>query len=266
MRDFFSKVLGFVGVLLIMGVSLLMGIFSSMLVLQRVPLELTEIMVANYSGTFGVVVASIVISLIMRQKVVENDRLKKCWKIDYRLIIIALLSVIVLKILFSSMVGIIAGFVYPTEPYVSEKSIMFDYFLGIVIAPISEEFLFRFGLYNYAKSKMPKCVAIVVISVIFSLVHGFRIDSLIEIFVAGLLFNIVYEKTGNIWYNIACHMFCNIFANVSNILVDSGVNVFTEPHGYVIYNIFVVIIAFVFGAGIIYVLKKGSDRVQNTCS
>ena len=96
---------------------------------------------------------------------------------------------------------------------------------------------------------------------------AFAVIALIEIFAASAVYTMIYELTGNVWYNIICHMMSNAFTSIVNALVHSGIRVFTEPKGYVIYNNMVMVAAtFIIIAAILVFKKKGFPRVQNSCS
>ena len=62
---------------------------------------------------------------------------------------------------------------------------------------------------------------------------GYGVQGATQAFLVGIVLVIVFEKTGNIWYSIVIHLGINLFSNVSNALVHSGVSFFTDVNGYV---------------------------------
>ena len=68
----------------------------------------------------------------------------------------------------------------------------------------------------------------------------YNIQGFMETLAAGIVFSIVYEKTGNIWYTISCHMMCNAFTFISNAAIICVITVLIAK-------------------------KKGLRHVQNSC-
>jgi|SaaInlStandDraft_1057018.scaffolds.fasta_scaffold58093_2 membrane protease YdiL (CAAX protease family) len=86
---------------------------------------------------------------------------------------------------------------------------------GLII-PLIEEIIFRGFLYNSFTSfikngKYKKLIAAVLTASIFALVHlEFKIHILIPLFIMGLIFNYVYEKTGSITVCSGVHALNNM--------------------------------------------------------
>jgi len=81
--------------------------------------------------------------------------------------------------------------------------------LGVVVAPIWEEVLFRGGIYRYLKGKMPPLLALTLTSLLFALVH-FNIASFMSLFALAMLMGRAYERSGNILVPIFFHAFFNL--------------------------------------------------------
>lgn len=75
---------------------------------------------------------------------------------------------------------------------------------GVIIAPITEEFIFRAGIYRFLKSKINKFLALTLSSLLFAWVH-YNLLSFLPLFLLGLLLARSYEKTGNIITPIVFH-------------------------------------------------------------
>ncbi len=89
---------------------------------------------------------------------------------------------------------------------------------AIIIAPLSEEYLFRAGLYRLFKSQMPLKWAIVLSALSFSALHWNTL-SFLPLFLLGILLNLAYETTGSIRSAFVFHALFNA-QNFIYILVD----------------------------------------------
>ena len=91
--------------------------------------------------------------------------------------------------------------------------------LALVVAPLSEELVFRAGLFRFLRSRAPRWVAFTISAGLFALLHGNWVSSL-PLFVLGLLFAAAYERTGRLAVPILAHAFFNLN---TLLLVLSGV-------------------------------------------
>ncbi len=87
----------------------------------------------------------------------------------------------------------------------------------MILAPLAEEVFFRGFFYASLRSKFGIVVAALVDGVVFGLVH-FNFDGLDQLLilpplmVLGVIFCLVYEKTGSLWPVVAMHAFNNAVA------------------------------------------------------
>lgn len=79
---------------------------------------------------------------------------------------------------------------------------------GIFIAPITEEFIFRAGIYRFLKSKMNGLLALTISALFFAWVHH-NLLSFLPLFLLGMLLGRAYEKTGKIITPIVFHSLFN---------------------------------------------------------
>ena len=97
------------------------------------------------------------------------------------------------------------------------KEIIISIFLFIIVA-VMEELLMRGYILKNLMISFNKYVALIVSSVLFSLMHGFNpnIDlfALTNIFLAGILLGISYIHTKNLWFPIALHLSWNLFQTI----------------------------------------------------
>ena len=91
--------------------------------------------------------------------------------------------------------------------------------LALVIAPISEELVFRAGFFRFLRTRVPRWVAFAASAGLFALFH-FNWISFLPLFVLGLAFAVAYERTGRIAVPILAHALFNLN---TLLLVLSGV-------------------------------------------
>ena len=80
--------------------------------------------------------------------------------------------------------------------------------LAVAIAPIVEEFVFRFYLYGVVKRYFGRFAGLVVNSVLFAAVHA-HIPSAAPLFVLGACFTLAYEWSGSILVAMTMHALFN---------------------------------------------------------
>lgn len=83
-------------------------------------------------------------------------------------------------------------------------------FMAIVIAPVTEELIFRGFVYGVVKRFTDRWFATVFSAVMFSIVHG-HVGSAPELFVLGVGFALAYEQTGSLLVPVFMHMYFNAF-------------------------------------------------------
>lgn len=99
-------------------------------------------------------------------------------------------------------------------------------FFAIVVAPITEEFIFRAGIYRFLKSKIYPLLALSLSALIFAWVH-YNILSFLPLVLLGLLLTRSYEKTGNIITPIVFHSLFNANTLIL-LLIDPDLNFITS--------------------------------------
>lgn len=84
--------------------------------------------------------------------------------------------------------------------------------IGVIatfVAPVTEEFIFRVGVYRFLKGKFNYKIALVSSAFIFALVHA-HLTSFLALFLLGLLLARSYERSGHILTAITFHFLFNI--------------------------------------------------------
>lgn len=82
---------------------------------------------------------------------------------------------------------------------------------AIIIAPIIEEIVFRGIFYYKLRQAIPTVLAILISAVVFGIAH-FNIVQGVYAALLGVVFALIYEKTGELWTAVLAHMAANTFA------------------------------------------------------
>lgn len=80
--------------------------------------------------------------------------------------------------------------------------------LAVTVAPLAEEFFFRFFLYGVMKRYFGRGVGVVANALLFAAVHA-HLPSLAPLFVLGICFTIAYEWSGSILVSMTMHALFN---------------------------------------------------------
>lgn len=110
----------------------------------------------------------------------------------------------------------------------------FEFIATVIIAPLSEEFIFRGVFLNRLKLFVSIPTAIIISSVLFGLLH--EPGSMIAAAVFGVCMAIMYLKTNNILVPIFAHFLNNLLAE-GFVFIDSGNLIFENPFVIVIFLI-----------------------------
>ena len=90
--------------------------------------------------------------------------------------------------------------------------------LAAVIAPITEELIFRAGIFRYARTRLPRWAALLLPACLFAALHN-HLASFAPLVVLGIVFSLAYERTGRIATAIVAHALFNAYS-VLRIFVD----------------------------------------------
>lgn len=97
----------------------------------------------------------------------------------------------------------------------------FMIFLAVVIAPVTEELIFRAGIFRYLRTRIPRWLALILPALLFALLHG-NLTAFVPLFALGVFFAYAYERTGRIAVPMIAHALFNLHTIV---LVMAGVTV-----------------------------------------
>lgn len=82
-----------------------------------------------------------------------------------------------------------------------------------ILAPIAEEYVFRYFFYGYilkTKFKLNIYTSAIISSFVFAIMHD-SLGGIVNAFICGLVFAWIYEKHG-LWYSIFAHFTFNLIA------------------------------------------------------
>ena len=92
--------------------------------------------------------------------------------------------------------------------------------VAILVAPISEELLFRAGIFRYVRTRLPRWIALLLPALLFALLH-LDLGSFVPLVALAVVFSLAYERTGNIGTTMVAHALFNLNAA---LLVLAGVD------------------------------------------
>ncbi len=80
--------------------------------------------------------------------------------------------------------------------------------LAIAVAPVAEEFFFRFFLYGVLRRYLGRSIALILSALLFAAVHA-HLPSFAPLFVLGSCFTIAYEWSGSLLVSMTMHAIFN---------------------------------------------------------
>ena len=115
--------------------------------------------------------------------------------------------------------------------------IIMEFIATCIFAPICEEIIFRFGLYEKLNKKFNIGISILITSIIFSVIHFYKLDGIIILLTISTIWNYAYYKTNNLLYPIIFHFLHNLYALISNFVIDNVFYIILGILSFVIYII-----------------------------
>jgi uncharacterized protein len=87
--------------------------------------------------------------------------------------------------------------------------------VAAVVAPVTEEILFRAGLFRYLRTRVSRTMALVFPAFVFAFLHvdtktAKGLGAFGQLFVLGVILSLVYERTGNILGPMLAHGLYNL--------------------------------------------------------
>ena len=114
-NDDVGKILYCTGVIAAVFGILMAAFVISSSILNIINPSFTENQVTGYAGEIGTLITAVIVTLFVAKKKIGNKNISGKWKINYRIIITAIVSICILKILLESTLGICLNRVLPVE-------------------------------------------------------------------------------------------------------------------------------------------------------
>ncbi len=138
--------------------------------------------------------------------------------------VLQILTVIIMaygaSALFNVLLGTIPWNTMFEQQVTPEEAVFFGIPLGArmlcyeVVAPVSEELLFRQVIYKRLREISPVWPAVILSALLFGLYHGNPVQG-IYAFIMGILLALVYEWTGSLLAPVVFHMVANHLSNMA---------------------------------------------------
>jgi membrane protease YdiL (CAAX protease family) len=91
--------------------------------------------------------------------------------------------------------------------------------MGVVVAPLGEELLFRAGLFRISRRYLPRWAALLLSALAFASLHLSTVH-FVPLTVLGVVFGIAYERSGSLLVPVIAH---GLFNLNSILLILAGV-------------------------------------------
>lgn len=96
--------------------------------------------------------------------------------------------------------------------------LVFMIVLATVLAPVTEELIFRAGLFRFARTRLPRWAALLLPACCFAALHN-HFATFAPLVVLGVIFSLAYERTGRIATSIVAHGLFNGYS-ILRIFID----------------------------------------------
>jgi uncharacterized protein len=91
---------------------------------------------------------------------------------------------------------------------------LFMVFVAVVLAPASEELVFRAGFFGYLRTRVPHWLALLIPALLFAALHQ-NLQAFPLLALLGVIFSLAYERTGRIVVPIIAHGLFNLHTIVA---------------------------------------------------
>lgn len=151
--------------------------------------------------------------------------------------VLQMLTVIIMAYSASALFNVLLGIIPWNNMFEQQVTPEEAVFFGIplwarmlcyeVVAPVSEELLFRQVIYKRLRQISPIWPAVIISAVLFGLYHGNLVQG-IYAFIMGILLALVYEWTGSLFAPIVFHMVANHLSDIAYEFEEVGKVVYSS--------------------------------------
>lgn len=82
-------------------------------------------------------------------------------------------------------------------------------FVAVLLAPLTEEIVFRAGLFRFLRDRLPRWIALLLPAMVFAALHA-NLASFLPLFLLGVFFALAYEYTGRLIVPVTAHALFNL--------------------------------------------------------
>lgn len=238
---------------------------------QAADVEISDDALYGVSGTLGIGTAGLLLwGLIHKKKDWHFVQKKEPFQLG-KALWFAFLTTCICKVLYSGISSWLLSLLMPLEETAAagtEESIRLQLCMGVILAPVAEELLFRKDLYSLFVQKCGRIAAAVLTTAAFAALHGYGLQGFLSCMLAGFIFTYLYDRTGCIWYSILAHALCNLESLIYNLLQQKQAVLFGKPvicslNGYDTYHAFIVFPIAVFLCVVLIWKCKQYERTEN---
>lgn len=154
-----------------------------------------------------------------KEKVFVNTHLVNLELTTLTILTILSVNIVFIPLVFGS-IGLSTDIEKSALDKILEESILINFFLIVILAPIAEELLFRRLIYTYLKKKIGIILAFVISIGLFSFIH-FELIKVIHTIVLGSVYTFLYERTKSVLASIVAHALNNLFAISAAFFVET---------------------------------------------
>lgn len=248
MKQFFTKTGWLIAIILV--VSALSMLFTGIIQMCMKSIgnmngtEIPEDILLGASGSIGVALAAITLWLAMRRSAkwgfYHCERpAGMAWRAVFILFIFATCRVVL------PAIWAYIPFTTGDSGTLSTEPLWVKIALGVVLAPVFEELLFRKDILSLLLHKFTWQWSVGLSAFLFAIIHGYNAEGFVSCLFAGALFAILMLRTGSLMTCIAAHGLCNLEALVYNMLEDSGCGIIVMVAGHSVYNVAINVIGLI---------------------
>ncbi len=187
-----------------------------------------------YLNAIGMAVAALAVACTIKKPEIEL-------KIKYKPAL-QLFTVVVMAYSASALFNILLGMIPWEELFAKPVAPEESAFFGIpwwarilcyeIVAPVSEELLFRQVIYKRLRGISPVWAAVLISALLFGFYHGNLVQG-IYAFIMGCLLALVYEWTGSFAASVLFHMLANHLSDVAYEFENISKAVYSPVSGIV---------------------------------
>jgi len=129
---------------------------------------------------------------------------------DWKIIILYSFIVLIGAVLITLATSVIGNSISNSKTESIQQNVTFftvliAFISAAIISPIYEEIFYRGFLYRWLRTRIGFSGAILLSSIIFTVIHIPTYNTMPVNFFSGIIFALAYEKTGSIWTSVIIH-------------------------------------------------------------